>query len=119
MAAPLNISVCIDDIVSKLILTGRRMPIHIPSMGNKGGAGCNILSLNKSKGEIEVLYLAPGHVPFIVGQSAYNYIAVYFNSLKGTYSNIGIFSKLIYTVKWCKMEGSVQYTFRPFASFNI
>ena len=89
MAAPLNISVCIDDIVSKLILTGRRMPIHIPSMGNKGGAGCNILSLNKSKGEIEVLYLAPGHVPFIVGQSAYNYIAVYFNSLKGTYSKNG------------------------------
>ncbi len=36
MAAPLRISDCIDDVVSQLILTGRKLPLHIPAMGKKG-----------------------------------------------------------------------------------
>jgi len=89
MSAPLNITTCIDDIVSKLILTGRKLPLHIPAMGNKGGVGCYILSLDKTNGEIEILYIAPGHTSFVVSQREYMEIASYFNSLIGKYNKIG------------------------------
>lgn len=88
MSAPLNITTCIDDIVSKLILTGRELSLRIPPMGNKGGAGCNVLSLDKTNGKIKILYLAPGHAPFIVTQNEYIKIATYFNSLKGKYNKV-------------------------------
>ena len=89
MSAPLNISNCINDIVSQLVLTGNKLPLHIPSMGNKGGAGCNILSLDKINGEIEILYLAPGHTSFVVRQKEYVQIATYFNSLHGQFTKSG------------------------------
>lgn len=89
MAAPLKISDCIDDIVSQLILTGRKLPLHIPAMGNEGGVGCYVLSLNKEKGEIEILYLAPGHSSFVVQKKEYIKIAEYFNSLHGQFTKDG------------------------------
>lgn len=83
MSAPLNIDEFIEDIINELIAQGRKLPLHIPAMGECGGVGCYILSVNRNKKEVEILYLAPNHTSFLVSQKEYEIVATYFNSLKG------------------------------------
>ena len=95
MSAPKTIDEFIDDIINKLIATGRKLPLHIPAMGKNGGVGCYILSVNKNKKEVEVLYLNQASTSFMIKQRDYNAFVGYFNSLSG-YNKKGYPSK--YTV---------------------
>lgn len=83
MAAPLNISVCIDDINKNLLpKNSGNFPIHIPSMGNRGGSGCDIISANVQKKEIVIKYR---NFPLLtICQGDYFIFAERFNKLQAS-----------------------------------
>lgn len=75
MSAPTNIHACINDIITK---AKGKFPVYFPSMGQKGGAGCDVLSVDSLRGEIEILYKGRA---FKINQSIYITFANRFNFL--------------------------------------
>lgn len=80
MSVPLNITTFINDINNYLISKKKSLPVHIPPMGNKGGAGCYIMTTSASSVKIE--YRAKQTHTIIVTQKEYSIFEKRFNYLQ-------------------------------------
>ena len=77
MGAPDKIQSCINDIQTRANSRGG-FPLHFDSMGGRGGAGCDVLSVNSKTGEIEIQYQQNS---FIINQDIYAVFEKRFNLL--------------------------------------
>ena len=75
MPAPANIRTCINDIIRH---SSGKFPVHFASMGGKNGSGCDVVSVNSTRGEIEILYRGK---TFTIDQEIYSEFEDRFNFL--------------------------------------